>query len=328
MKKQGSKAGGGSGGGEVELLRVDVAHAERKAAEAEKRERIAEEELMSERRARESAELAATEALRRAGRLEEEKRLVEREMERREAAAMKRAEEAEQRAAKLEEKLASADRRREDEEATTPVSKRAGRSSMHLIGEETEEKLRAALELAENRARRAEELVSASEMRLERSERARENAEKERDKTIAELREQLANSKRDLTGGADEKKAAQHQREITLLNEQLNTALRDAANAKLALRMRDVSASPASPGRMPASPLATKSSPSATKALPAPADLLGAERRQFKKLMRAGKDAKAEGDFANALTHFQAAALLAYDEKLQRTIEKLEKQNK
>jgi hypothetical protein len=112
---------------------------------------------------------------------------------------------------------------------------------------------------------------------------------------------------------------------VTQLQEQLNEALREAAQARLALRMRAPSAPP-SPAHL--SPL-TSPKPAAllspkSHALLSPRELQGTPRAMYKQLLRAGKAAEEDSRPGEAVAHFRAAAQLASDPKLDRRIARLE----
>ena len=327
-------SGGGSSNvneGQLELLRVDVAHAQRRAEEAEKHEKRANDELREERRQREAADQRLGEAERRERRLRDESSATISDLERKCNTWTLRAEEAEARVRALDERLARlqhaalTNANSSLDSSSSSIARRAEREDQE--DDEKKSNEQAALQLAEARAKHAEQLAADFEARLakvsrelERETRARQAAEEERPRLAAAVSS---------SGNEQERLVQQHQREITLLNEQLNAALRDAANAKLALRVRaatsssPTAAAPSSPSSLSSPP---PSSPPSALTLPAPSELLGSDRRRYKLLVRAGKDARDAGDARSALQNFQAAANLATDEKLARTIEKLKQQ--
>jgi hypothetical protein len=256
------------------------------------------------------------------------------DLERRLAAAERRAAEMEQQARGWEEKLA---REREAQSAGKREETRAERREARMSVPAGDEVLRQSLEMAEDRAVHAEKKAVEAERRVEKAQQELEKERKLREKRESELQAQLSQQAgRVRSGTANSNEEQQHQREVTLLNEQLNAALREAAAAKLALRVRADS----SPARLTpresfalASPTSREGLDSpkkeallSPKKLLSPHELEGSERRQYKRMVRAGKEARDADNLAEAVKQFRAAAKLASDDKLNKTIEKLEKQ--
>lgn len=334
----GGGGGGGGAGDDATLMKLDLSHAQRRAEEAEKHEKRALEEAKGDRERREQAEAATAAALRKLKLAQEESERERVQLQREVQQARDEAAELRSRAARLEDEVARARQRAQQlEQQASEAASRAGSRGPSESGgaaEEQCERLRQQLQLETMAREHTERKATEAERRHgEECDRLRQEAQREqrRAETLqSELRTWQQQQQQLSARGAATPSLGDSERRVTLLQEQLNEALRDAAQAKLALRLRSPTAtSPFTSPRVSPAPSPSRShvlSPKRQAALPSPRELQGTPRDAYKQHIRAGKAAQEQGNAASAVAHFKAAALLAADPKLDKRIAKLESQ--